>query len=271
MADDKRLNPTTYTIKWIPCENLQVIWRESQRPPRPKKVQEIIDNFDDELFGYIHVTLPDGNGIYHICDGQTRKAALEKLYGPKECAPCRIAPEGDPEKAAELFLRINTSRRPPTSVDNFKVSVTAKHNTEVQADRIVRKHGYHVDTGNVKGSISAVGSLKGIVESGGGPKVLDQTLRLIREVWDDDQNAVRKDVLKGFAAFLNMFGSYINEPKFVAAVKKKWTPGKLVIDAATAAELHAKKPADAMVDLLLVVYNKVVPAKDRLNRKTIHE
>jgi hypothetical protein len=240
-----------------------VVWVQSQRPFKPKRAKEIADNFDPDILEPIHVTLPNGNGIYHICDGQTRKAAIESLWGPEEKVPCLVSEEGDPAKAAEIFLRTNTGRRPPTAVDYFKVSVTANRQTEVQIEKIVKHHSYYVDVGSNRGAISSVDALRFVYRCG--PKVLSETLEILHKIWNDDHNAVQGSLLRGFGMFLNEFGSYINQDKFVKAVKDKWTPGSLFRDAKGASEMHQKPVPICMVDILLLQYNKV--AKTNLQRK----
>src|SRR5262245_47168180 len=101
------LSKSTYKLEWIPCRNLAVVWPEAQRPYKESVAKKIADNFDPDKFDPCRVTLPNGNGIYHLCEGQHRKSGLEMLYGPNELCPCIIVEESDPARAAEVFLGIN--------------------------------------------------------------------------------------------------------------------------------------------------------------------
>jgi hypothetical protein len=260
MSDHKRLEKSVHEPVWISCDKLSVIWIQAQRPYRPDRAKEIADNFDPDLFDPLKVTKPNGEGIYHICDGQTRKGAVEMLWGPKETVPCYVALEGDPQRAAEIFLRTNTGRRPPNAIDKFKVGVTAQLKNEVNIDRIVRHNGYKVDAASAKDSINAVGALK-FVYSVCGPKILDQTLRAIKDTWGQDRNAINGNILRGFGVFLNEFGTYITLSRFHDVTRKRWTPGNLLRDAKAGRELHGGTSTDAIRQLLMENYNKGLKGK----------
>ena len=247
----ERLDQGTFRLEWIACKYLSVVWVQAQRRYREERAREIAANFNPELFNPIRVTLPNGNGIYHICDGQHGKGAVEMMWGPEEKVPCLVAPEGDPVRAADLFLRTNTSQKPPSKIDHFKVSVTAKRPNEVTIDRIVRRHGFRVDSTGKK-IISAVSALKFVYNCG--PKVLDQTLQLLDEVWRDDPNAMGGALLRGFGVFLNEFGDYLDAKRFIH-LTQKWTPGTLVRDAKALLHTQGLKLTPAIAQLLLEHYN----------------
>jgi Family of unknown function (DUF6551) len=260
----KRLNEAD--PMWISCENLSVVWAQAQRPYKESRAREIADNFDPDLFDPLKVTKPNGDGIYHICDGQTRKGAVEMLWGPKQKIPCYVSQEGDPARAAEIFLKTNTSRRSPSSIDNFKVSVTAQRKNEVAVDRIVRHHGYKVDASSAHNSISGVGALL-FVYIVCGPSVLNHTLSTLREIWNDDRNAVVGPMLRGMGVFLNEFAAHLNHQRLVEVTKKKWTPGNLLRDAKAHREVHGGTTNDSIVELLTLHYNRNLRGSAPLKRK----
>jgi hypothetical protein len=261
--DNKRLDQSTFRVDWIACKYLSVVWVQAQRKYREERAREIAANFDPELFNPIRVTLPNGNGIYHICDGQHGKGAVEMLWGPEEKVPCLVAPEGDPVRAADLFLRNNSCQRPPSKIDHFKVSVTAKRPNEVAINRIVRKHGYRVDSSGKK-IISAVSALKFVYNCG--PKPLDQTLYFLDAVWTDDHHAMGGGLLRGFGVFLNEFGDYIDPKRFIQGTKK-WTPGTLIRDAKAMLHTHGLKLTPAIAQLLLEQYNHGLRHEKHLKHK----
>jgi hypothetical protein len=263
---NEKLEPRGYKLEWIACKQLSVVWVQAQRRLREDRAKEIANNFDPELFNPIRVTLPNGDGLYHICDGQHSKRAVEIIWGPEEKVPCLVAPEGDPVRAAQLFLRMNTSRRPPDKVDHFKVAVTAQEKTEVAVDRIVRKNGFHVEHGAAQDSISAVGALLFIYTSCSA-KVLDMTLNEVRMVWPNDKNATAGPVLRGFGVFLNEFGSHLQHQRFREMTAKKWTPGSLIRDAKAGRDLHGGSTTEAMVALLIHNFNKGLRTGTPLKRK----
>lgn len=272
----ERLTSNSYEIKWIPCKDLSVVWLQSQRKYRESEAKKIVADFDPDLFDPIKVTLPNGEGKYHICDGQHRKAAIEMMWGPEERAPCLVAPDGDPARAALLFIKTNTGRRSPSAIDNFSVSVTAKLPIEVAINRIVQHYKFHIDNTSSARSISAVAALKFVYACGdrhdrggtGGKKILDQTLQAINDIWPGDPNAVNGNILRGFGAFLNEYGSQIDPVHFRKTVPKKWTPGTLLVDAKRHGEMYRITSTTAAIkDLLLIQYNKGTSKNKKIKPK----
>src|SRR6516225_5950032 len=104
-----------YKTEWIPVKVLSVVWVNAQRPYDEKWAKQIADNFDPDKFDPIVVTQPNGQGIYHIVEGQHRRHALEMFaaktnngIGENELAPCRVIDEVDPARAAEIWLGNNS-------------------------------------------------------------------------------------------------------------------------------------------------------------------
>src|SRR5215831_10655473 len=108
-----------YKIEYIPVCKLSVVWVSAQRPYDEKWAKSIADDFDPDKFDPLVVTLPNGQGIYHIIEGQHRRWALQMYAakidkhnnGQNEMAPCRIVEEADPARAAEIWLGINKGRK----------------------------------------------------------------------------------------------------------------------------------------------------------------
>lgn len=261
---NSRFDQTKFKLEWIPCKFLSVVWVQAQRRYNEGRVKDIAGKFDPELFNPVRVTLPNGNGIYHICDGQHGKGAVEHLYGPEEKVPCLVAPEGDPVRAAKLFLRMNTSQKPPSQIDHFKVSVVAREPVETSIDRIVRHHGFRVENRSAPKVITAVAALKAVFRCG--PKVLDQTLGITRQIWPDLTAAMGGSVLRGMGTFLNEFGSYIDVARLVEVTQKKWNPETLVRDAKALKATHGWNTTEAVVQLLMTQYNHGI-RKGALKRK----
>ena len=70
---------TDKNIQWIPAKNLSVVWVQAQRPFVLKNAKNIADNFDKDMFGTLAVTLPNGQGIYHVIEGQTPRSHRNKI------------------------------------------------------------------------------------------------------------------------------------------------------------------------------------------------
>lgn len=242
-------------VEWVAVKNLSVVWAEAQRPLNARHVQTISDNFDPEMFGALAVTLPNGNGIYHVIDGQHRKVAVEKLWGKDELVPCQIYEAEDPARAAELFDHINSGRRSLSGLEQFKVRVTAQKNLQVEVNKIIKKCGYHLGH-HEKGSIWCVGALENIYQTCG-PVVLEATLRLIRKMWGDENSAASAVIVRGVGIFLSEF-RHINPDRMAAAVSAKYTPFRLIGAAKTGREMGGGNAPTVIRDILVSTYNKTV-------------
>jgi hypothetical protein len=251
-----QLKPTEYKIEWIPVRSLAVVWLEAQRPYQEAWAKHIADAFDPDLFDPAKVTLPNGNGIYHICEGQHRVRAVEMLWGPNERVPCLVAQETDPARAADIFLGTNTGRNHVHKIAKFKVAVTARHKNEVAIDRIVRHNGYRVEATHAQDTIAAVEGLKFAYNKA--PKTLDRTLRFIRDTWSGDPAAVAAPILKGSASVICEFSANIDFNRLREVMMKRYSsPGKLMIDAKNRKELSRLTSLSVAVEqLILLAYNK---------------
>jgi hypothetical protein len=102
-----------HSTKWIKIKHLSVVWATAQREFNERHASKIAASFDPDLFDDLVVTLPNGDGIYHVVDGQHRMAAIRSLWGEEEMVPCRVVTAQDPARAAVIFDKINTGRRLP--------------------------------------------------------------------------------------------------------------------------------------------------------------
>jgi hypothetical protein len=242
-----------YKLQWIAVKDLAVVWPDAQRPYQEWWAKLISDEFDPDKFDPVKVMLPNGNGIYHICEGQHRVRGVEMLWGPNEQVPCIVTEETDEARAAEIFLGTNTNRNHVSKVSKFKVAVTAKRHDEVAIDGIVRHNGYRVEGSHSQDTISAVEALKFAYNKG--PKTLDRVLRVLRDTWSGDPAAVQSSLLKGYAILICEHSANIDFARLRDTMANKYTPGKLAIEAKAVKEtLRITLPA-AVVHILMKAYN----------------
>jgi hypothetical protein len=257
-------NPKEFKTEWIPIRQLAVVWENAQRPFKAKWAQHIADNFDPDKFDHVKVTLPNGNGIYHICEGQHRTRAAEIALGPNQRVPCIIAPESDPARAAELFLATNTERSYVTKVARFKVAVTAKHDEEVAINRIVLHNGYSVEGTHAQDTIAAVDALKFAFNKT--KKTLNDTLVVVRGTYGGDPAAVAAPIIRGYASFLCEFLGHVDFAHLQKSVLKEFeSPNKLLLAAKSVKEMQKVSMTVAIWMLLLKTYNR--GRRDKLKRK----
>lgn len=244
----------SFATKWIPVGQLSIIWANAQRPFDEAWAKQISEAFDPDMFDDLIVTLPNGDGFYHVVDGQHRKAAVQMLYGDSECVPCRIVDAADPARAAAIFDRCNTARKRPQPLDMFKVRVTAGNEVEVAVNKIVKAAGYKIDGGARDGNISAVQALVSVYKAFG-PEVLKNVLQVIQTTWAMDKNAVVAPIVRGFGAFMAEFGHQANWQRVSDRISKQYTPGRLLGAAKTVREGQRGSTADAVKQVIVNTYN----------------
>ena len=268
MSDNEKISNQNYRIKWIPVRNLAVVWTDAQRKMHEPRVREIIAGFDPNRFDPIRVTLPDGNGIYHVCDGQKRVKAVGTMWGPDEMVPSLVdTEESCPARAAEIFLDSNSksSRQDVSAIDFFLVSVVAERKVEVAINKIVQHCGYHVDGSHKQDTIAAVEALRFVYRKS--PKVLDQTLRVLRDTWGGEYAAVRAPLIKGYGSLICEFSKQIDHARLRDAVKKSGSPGKLLNEAKSWKENFHTNMTEAVMQLLCRIYNHGLGENKKLRRK----
>lgn len=244
-----------HQTKWIPVKNLSVVWAQSQRELNKKHAATIAANFDPDLFDDLVVTLPNGNGIYHVVDGQHRKVAVQDLYGEEEMVPCRVVDALDPARAAAIFDKINTSRRPPSALEKFNVRVVAGYETEVAIHKLVTGLGYKITGGSNPGSMRAVGSLIKVTNNYG-LEVLKESLMTIKGTWgDEDASAVDGPIIEGFAALIAEHRGHLDWKHLREKVARSYTPGRLLGQAKADREIQGGNTADGVRRMLLKSYN----------------
>ena len=245
-----------HTTVWIPIEDLSVIWVQAQRPFDEAWARKIADEFDPDYFGTISVTLPNGEGKYHIIDGQHRTYGAELALGQGQKLPCNIFPAEDPARAAAIFDKINTNRKSPRALDRFKVRVTAGYENEVAVDRIVRGLGYQIAPGPEQGNLRAVGACMFVYERFSGD-ILESALKLLQATWGKDATGVDAALIRGYGAFLHRYPE-ANWGRLVdrASKNKAETAQPFLGHARTIRDMRGSSLTDGVIFVLLERYNR---------------
>lgn len=252
-ARDKVQHPRLHRqTEYIPVDKLSVTWVRAQRPFDPAWARLIADNFDPELFDDVVVTLPDARGVHHVAEGQHRTGAVELLWGDQELVPCRIVNVRDPQSAAQIWERINTSRKPPKKIDLFNVRVEAGDPTNVEVADILDRLDLRVGNKS-KGQIAAVQALLAVHRLG--PTVLERTLNTIKATYDLHQDAYSAPMLRGFGTFVFEHGNRAHMRRLAENVHKTHpTPASLIAAART--DLAARSVSEGVLSNLILIYNR---------------
>ena len=243
-----------HATKWIPVKNISVVWAEAQRGLNEREAKRIAENFDPDAFGVCTVTLPNGNGIYHCIDGQTRIAAVRMALGEDQAVPCNVLNTTDVKRAADIFSKMNSGRSKPGAIERFKVAVTAGYEMETAINKLITSLGYHVGTGGDDGTLRAVATCCAIYKRHGLDTLRD-TLLIIRSTWGRDAEAVDGVILSGYAEFLAEHGMRVDAKRLIARMQKQYTPGRLLGAAKANKEMFRGSSAENVARILLATYN----------------
>lgn len=244
-----------HSTKWIAIKHLSVVWAMAQREFNERHANKIADAFDPDLFDTLVVTLPNGDGIYHVVDGQHRMAAIRSLYGEEETVPCRIVDAKDPARAAAIFDKINTGRRQPTGLEKFRVRVTAGSEAEVAINRVVTWLGCRVEASDNPSSICAVATLLKVYNSFG-LETLKETLVTIRGTWKDDKGALAAPIIEGFGSLIGEHRGHLDWVRLREKTANTYTPGRLFGAAKADREGLGGSLADGVRRVLIRNYNQ---------------
>jgi hypothetical protein len=130
--------------------------------------------------------------------------------------------------------------------------------------------GYHIGHNRADSKngriISAVGALM-VVYTQQGPKVLDEVLQILSATWPSDPHATNSVILRAYGQLLGEFGSKINWGDLKSSVSKKYTPGSLLTHTKDIQHSMGGPMSDAMLKVLIALYNRAVPDKKKLKRE----
>lgn len=246
---------SAHQTQWIQVKNLSIVWAKAQRDFNEKRADKIASEFDPDIFDDLVVTLPNGNGIYHVVDGQHRKAAIQKLFGDDEKVPCRVVNATEPSRAAAIFDKINTSRKAPSSVEKFNVRVTAGYETEVAISKVIKWLGYKIEHATADGTIRAVGALINVYKSFG-LEVLKDSLIAIKGTWEKDRHATDGAIIEGFAILIGAHRGHLDWKRLREQTAQKFTPGRLLGHAKSDREIHGGTLPQAVARVLIRNYDQ---------------
>ena len=257
---------------WLPMSVLGIVWPNAQRPLRQSRVKSLADIWDFDFLDIIHVLMPY-KGVHHICDGQTRVAALLHMrYDPVDTkVPCRIHPYCDEANAARLFVIFNGARRGPTAIENFRSKVSAGFEMQVAINNIVRRVGLTVDPSPANNNVRAVAALEAAYGKQGGA-ALSRGMQLITDTWSGDADSLISMIILGYAMFCKEHGANgVDWDRLVEQMAKRFGPIQLKGRAGQLAKIVGCTPGAAVKKIMEETYDMGLRTKKRLTNGKDHE
>lgn len=117
-----------------------------QRELNERRALDIAQCYDERAAGSLLVAYRDGE--YYVVDGQHRLCAARKISTIR-LIDCLVFDSTDYQVEAELFLRRNTKKKPPSSAEKFRAAVVCNEPTAVAVQELIDMSGRVVDGKNV--------------------------------------------------------------------------------------------------------------------------
>jgi hypothetical protein len=207
----------TKTLRWVNVKELRISPRAQRNHTSPGAlalIEEIAQNFDPEQFGTLTVNHRDGT--YWVVDGGHRRCSLTKMGYEDQQVQCWVYENLSEQEEADLFLALNNVRV-VNAMDKFKVAVVAGRVDESIVDSVVRNVGMSVGSGRTN-TIRCVTALMKVYERGGA-KVLERTVRIIRDAYGDAGFSAR--ITEGIGMFVANYENTFSEERLVAKLSRK--------------------------------------------------
>jgi hypothetical protein len=188
-------------------------------------VKKIVDEFMPECFDPPLVGIRDDGSMWAV-DGQTRLTALSKKAIDK--FPARTFRSRGRAHEAELFRKINQTRRSVKRFDIFRASLAAGDPATVEIDGVVERAGFKIGYSRTWPQIAAVAKLYDAHADG----VLGKVLFAMAKAWPENTDILLEVPVGGLWQFFRRFPN-AELPRCIDKWKKVG-PTKLIQSADTA-------------------------------------
>jgi hypothetical protein len=201
--------------EWIVASEIGVDM-QYQRPLNVGHVRKIAREFNLKAFGVLLVS-ERANGTYWIIDGQHRLAAVKAMGRGDMRLPCHVYKNLSVAEEAEIF-HMQTQRKAISSVDRFRARLFAGDETAMSINRIIQKHGLHVEQNTRKGCMAAISAAERIYERHGAQR-LDDVLSIAVGAWGDREDGIPGSVIYGLDAFLLRYDGAFDRDRLIRVLR----------------------------------------------------
>jgi hypothetical protein len=187
------------TFKAVSTSRLMIDPRY-QRPLNEHRAGKIANEFSYSQLGALEVSQRKNRSIA-VFDGQHRLTALKSL-GIKS-APCLVHIGLSAQEEAELFVRLQRDRRPPTPVERFRAQLFSGDVAAKGIAAALLQSGYVVGTSS--NDVKAVTMIERIYAKHG-TDVLERVFAIIRDAWYEDPYSLDGSIIGGLGEVLADYG-----------------------------------------------------------------
>lgn len=237
----------------IQLDNLTIDPRV-QRILDTNRVEGIAAKFDHHALGTITIS-KRGDGTHVILDGNHRVSSA-RVVGYKGNVHAHVYTGLTLEQEAKMFLTLNNTKQ-VSSLDKFRVRVTAGDAVAVTIDRILHDHGWHVASGVSDGTFRSVVSIERAYLAGGtnGTFLVERILRTLTEAWGHKGDAQHQAIIDGLSLLFIRYGQDVDSAKLIREMQSD-TPRRLAAQAKARKEAVGGTVGKAMGAILRQLHNK---------------
>jgi hypothetical protein len=203
------------TDEWLVASEIGVDM-QYQRPLSMGHVRKIAREFNLKAFGVLLVS-ERANGTYWIIDGQHRLAAVKALGRGDMRLPCHVYRNLSVAEEAEIF-HMQTQRKAISTVDRFRARLFAGDEHALSLNRIIQKHGLHVEQNTRRGTLPGIGAVERIYDRQGAQQ-LDDILTIAVAAWGDREQGIPAIVYQGLDAFLIRYGDRYDRDRLIRVLR----------------------------------------------------
>ena len=239
-----------------------IIDEKGQRDVEARKAQfnAIMRDFNPYKVNDLKVALVDGK--YYCFDGQmTRKVLIARNGGKDLMVPCKVYKGLTLYDAAMLFCQQNENKSVVSPAQIIRVCFNYGDKDAIGFVRETEKNGMYISWsgGKSKYTITAVQTAFELFKSFEDAQDYGRMIRVIRQAWNGDEDAVKVKILKGLAMFLRVYRSDVNEERLIDKLSSV-RPIDIIRDAEADRSSSVRKYAVKILE----VYNKNARDASRL-------
>ena len=196
------------TLEFLKVREL-LVDKDYQRIVHNKRVDQIVANYDADVFGVLYCNRRDSGHTY-IIDGQHRWEALRRMHLDDAEAPSYVVTGLTKDDEARVFWKINQYRLHPGSLDTFRARLQAGEKVATDIQKIAWDLGIHLMAYPAPmgpTDVMAYGTIERIYEMG----ILTDVITAIREGWVYENGAFRAAFMMGTARFIQGFYGLLDD------------------------------------------------------------
>lgn len=187
-----------------------------QKEPNPKRVQQIVSEFDWERVQPLDISYRDGK--YNVVNGQHRLFAIRKKFANSVkpvLIPCCVRTGLTEIDEMKLFSDLARGTRSINNLELFKSDYGRGVKEIVEMVDMAREIGFIVDFTNSK-SKNRITVLKDLLNiySELNNEDYKKFLKLIKDTWDGDSISLQKDFLLGVFEFYRLYKYDFDNKRF---------------------------------------------------------